>query len=307
MRFFKLILLAALVIVVGGGGYLWYAAGHEPGPVIAIAAPEKFVGRSTRLSVTIDSPTELSASAVTVTQNGKPVTLGDQKTDVAGGKTTISAVIGRDGLSNGSATLTVDASRKTLYGYRTATSHASRDLVVRLDPPRVAVTSSHQFINLGGAEFVVLRATPEGVEAGIMVGNVRYPFYPGTAVGITDPSVRVGFFALQHDQDLNTKISAYARDEAGNEASAPVDHQPFVKKFMDSRIPIDQNFLDRVVPAIASNTPEIKVDTGSPEGRLKGFLEINGHLRKKNGEYIASLAAKSQARQLWTEIGRAHV
>ena len=66
MRFFKLILLAALVIVVGGGGYLWYAAGHEPGPVIAIAAPEKFVGRSTRLSVTIDSPTELSASAVTV-------------------------------------------------------------------------------------------------------------------------------------------------------------------------------------------------------------------------------------------------
>ena len=55
------------------------------------------------------------------------------------------------------------------------------------------------------------------------------------------------------------------------------------------------------MPAIASNTPEIKVDTGSPEGRLKGFLEINGHLRKKNGEYIASLAAKSQPRLLWTE------
>lgn len=301
MRFFKLILLAALVIAVAGGGYLWYAAGHEPGPTITIVAPEKFVGRSTQVTVTVDSPSELSASAISVTQNGKPVTLNDQKTDTAGGKTTITATLGREGLSNGAATLTVDATRKTLYGYRTASSHASRDLVVRLDPPRVAVISSHQFINLGGAEFVVLRATPEGVETGVLVGNVRYPFYPGTAVGISDPSVRVGFFALQHDQDLNTKISAYSRDEAGNEASAPVDHQPFVKKFMQSKIPIDQAFLDRVVPAIASNTPDVKVDTGSPEGLLKGFLEINGNLRKKNGDYIASLAAKSAPRLLWTE------
>ena len=113
--------------------------------------------------------------------------------------------------------------------------------------------------------------------------------------------MRVGFFALRHDQDINTRITAYARDEAGNEATSPVDHQPFVKKFIDSKIPIDQAFLDRVVPAIASNTPEIKVDTSSPEGLLKGFLEMNGNLRKKNAEYIASLAAKSQPKMLWTE------
>ena len=78
-------------------------------------------------------------------------------------------------------------------------------------------------------------------------------------------------------------------------------HRPFIKRFLQSRIPIDQTYLDRVVPAIASNTPELKVDTASPEGLLKGFLEINGNLRKKNNDTIAALAAKSQPKMLWTE------
>jgi len=55
------------------------------------------------------------------------------------------------------------------------------------------------------------------------------------------------------------------------------------------------------VPAIASNTPDLKIDTNSPEGLLKGFLAINGDLRKKNGDTITGLAAKSQPKMLWTE------
>ena len=91
------------------------------------------------------------------------------------------------------------------------------------------------------------------------------------------------------------RIIAYARDAAGNEVTTPLEHQPFVKKFVQSKIPIDQKFLDRVVPAIASNTPDLKIDTGTPDGLLKGFLEINGNLRKKNGDFIASLAAEERA------------
>ena len=76
---------------------------------------------------------------------------------------------------------------------------------------------------------------------------------------------------------------------------APVGHKPFVKRFLQSRIPIDQPFLDRVVPAIASNTPDLKVDTGSPDGLLKGFLEINGNLRKKNNDTIAGAGGEEPA------------
>jgi len=125
--------------------------------------------------------------------------------------------------------------------------------------------------------------------------------YPGSAVGLSDPALRVGFFALRHDQDVNTRIAAYARDAAGNEVTAPIEHRPFVKKFLQSTIPIDRRFLDRVVPAIRSNTPEITIDTGSPDGLLKGFLEINGNLRRKNNDAITAIAATSAPKMLWTE------
>jgi murein DD-endopeptidase MepM/ murein hydrolase activator NlpD len=301
MRFFRRLILTIVVLAIVGGGVMWFLAGREAGPSITVTSPDKFIGRSTPVSITIESPTEITGAAFHVDQNGKPLTINDLKRDVSGNTVTLSGTIARDGLANGTATLTVDAARKTLYGLRTLTSSATRELTVRVDPPRVAVISIHHFINLGGAEFVVLRATPEDVEAGVQVGDARYRFYPGSSVGISDPSVRVGFFALRHDQDINTRITAYARDVAGNEATTNVEHQPFVKRFVQSKIPIDQSFLDRVVPAIESNTPDLKIDTDSPEGLLKGFLEINGNLRKKNGDYIASLAAKSEPRLLFTE------
>jgi murein DD-endopeptidase MepM/ murein hydrolase activator NlpD len=301
MRFFKLVLVAVVLLAIVGAGVMWYLAGREAGPVITINTPAKFIGRATPFSFTIDSPTEISGATFSFEQNGKPLPVVDVKNEPGGNTLVLSGTIGRDGLVNGPVQLKVEAARKTFYGLRTAHSEERRELTARLDPPRIAVVSIHHFINLGGAEFVVMRATPEDVDAGIQVGDARYPAYPGSAVGLSDPALRAGFFALRHDQDINARITAYARDAAGNEATTPLEHQPFVKKFVQSKIPIDQNFLDRVVPAIASNTPGLKVDTGSPDGLLKGFLEINGNLRKTNGDYIASLAQKSQPKMLWTE------
>jgi murein DD-endopeptidase MepM/ murein hydrolase activator NlpD len=301
MRFFKLFIVGLILICIAGAGVMYYMAGREPGPSITISSPDKFIGRATRVSITVDSPSEISGATFAFAQNGKPLPVAEAKQEQIDGKLVMSGVVGREGAVNGPATLTVEAARKTFYGLRTASSTESRELTIRLDPPRVAVVSIHHFINLGGAEFVVMRATPEDVDAGIQVGDARYRAYPGSAVGLTDPAMRVGFFALRHDQDVTARITAFARDAAGNEATTPVEHQPFVKKFVQSKIPIDQRFLDRVVPAIASNTPDLKIDTSSPDGLLKGFLEINGNLRKKNADYIASLADKSQPRMLWTQ------
>src|SRR6188472_4557224 len=230
MRFVKLILLAAVLILIAGAGAMYFLSGREAGPTITVVTPDRFIGRATPVSIKIDSPSDVSDASFHVDQNGKPVTISDLKKDVSGNTVTLSGTVAREGLANGPATLTVNAARKAFYGLRTLTSTATKDLTVRLDPPRVAVISIHHFINLGGAEFVVLRATPEDVEAGVQVGDARYKFYPGSSVGISDPAVRVGFFALRHDQQVNTPINAYARDAAGNEAKSPVDHQPFLKK-----------------------------------------------------------------------------
>ena len=305
MRFIKLVFLAAVLVVVVGGAGGWFLAGREAGPSITISSPQKYVGRSTPFAATIDAATPVTAPEVAIEQGGQTMPVMPEKVDWTGAeRVAVSGTIGKSAqpaLANGPARLIVTARRDVFFGTRQTSTTVTQDVEVRLDPPRIAVVSLHHFINLGGAEFVVMRTTPDDVEAGIQVGDARYPAYPGSAVGLSDPALRVGFFALRHDQDIATRISAYARDAAGNEATATVGHRPFIKKFLQSRIPIDQSFLDRVVPAIASNTPELKVDTASPEGLLKGFLEINGNLRKKNNDTIAALAAKSQPKMLWTE------
>ena len=76
---------------------------------------------------------------------------------------------------------------------------------------------------------VVYRATPDDVTSGVLVGDVEYPGYPAAGaaldgVKITDPALRVAFFALLHDQDLKTPIRLFARDEAGNTARADFDY-----------------------------------------------------------------------------------
>jgi len=305
VRFSKLILLGLVLLVVVGSAAGWYLAGREAGPSITIDAPEKFVGRSMAWAITVEGATPVTTPDVAIEQNGQSIAVTPDRIDWTGtARVAVAGTIGstaQPALVNGPARLVVSARRDVLYGLRQTAATVTRDLEVRLDPPRVAVVSLHHYVNLGGAEFVVLRATPDDVAAGILVGDARYPAYPGSAAGLTDPTLRVGFFALRHDQDLNTRITAYARDAAGNEATAPVEHRTFAKRFLQSRIPIDQRFLDRVVPSIASNTPGLAVDTGSAEGLLKGFLEINGNLRRRNNDAITALAARTQPRMLWRD------
>jgi murein DD-endopeptidase MepM/ murein hydrolase activator NlpD len=304
MRFFKLILVAMVVMAIAGAAGAWYLAGQQSGPSITIASPQKYVGRSTPLNVTVESESPISAPEIVIEQGGQSMAVTPEKIDWTGTeRLSLSGSVGKSSqpaLANGPARVIVTARRSVLFGLRQTSTTVTHDVEVRLDPPRVAVISLHHFINAGGAEFVVMRATPPDVEAGVQVGDARYPMYPGSAVGIADPAIRVGFFAWRHDQDAKTRLSAYARDAAGNQVTAPFDYRPFPKRFLDSTIPIDQRFLDRVVPAIASNTPDLNVDTGSPEGLLKGFLEINGNLRTKNNDAIAALAAKTQPKMLWT-------
>jgi murein DD-endopeptidase MepM/ murein hydrolase activator NlpD len=165
----------------------------------------------------------------------------------------------------------------------------------------VAVLSTFHYINHGGAEFVVYRATPPDVESGVKVGDETYPGFPASGAGITgDAAMRVAFFALTFDQDLKAPIAVYARDGAGNESMTPLEHMPFEKPFQRSRIPIDDKFLNQVVPPIAAETPEMGLST-APADLLDSFLKINGELRRRNTQTIADLAKKTTPQMLWTD------
>lgn len=306
LKFLFFLLLVAVVV----GGAAWFWAGRSAGPSIDIRQPGGFVGQTSMLEMVVESPDgQFSQIDVAVEQNGKtfPVFALDQQEQATVKRETAERLyvmrpIGKRALpelQTGPARIVARASRPVLYGMRQLETTAARDVQVRLEPPRVAVLSQFHFINHGGSEFVVYRATPEDVLSGVRVGDKEYPGFPASGAGIGgDPARRVAFFALLYDQPLNTNIQVFARDPAGNQAVTPLDYRVFPKPFRKSRIEVDDRFLSRVVPAIAENTPDEDIQT---DNVLAGFLKINGELRQKNNQYIRDLAKKTSPEMLFKD------
>ena len=113
---------------------------------------------------------------------------------------------------------------------------------------------------------------------------------PGSTGYSGDSALRVAFFALLHDQPTSTRIDAFARDAAGNQVIVPLDYRVFPKAYKKSRIQLDDRFLQRVVPAISSTSPDEQIPT---DDVVAGFLKINRDLRRKNNQYLRDLAKKS--------------
>ena len=199
-------------------------------------------------------------------------------------------------LESGPATLKVSASRPVLFGIRQVSSESSREIQVRLTPPRVGVVSTHHYVNQGGAEMIVYRVTPADAESGVRVGDVTYPGFPGKGAGLSDPELKVAFFALLYNQATDTPMEVFASDSAGNEARAQFEHRVFPKKFRNSTIPLDDKFLSRVVPPILQSSPDLKA---SATDLLPAFLKINNDLRRMNNDTIATLAKKTAPAILW--------
>ena len=320
MRSLLKFLVAIIVVGLVGLGGAWWWAGRMSGPVIELRQPGKFVGQSTSMDLMLQAPGgEFSKVTATLSQNGKDHEVfaleqpaGAEVKKEAADRLYVIKPIGRKAipdLRSGAARITVRASRPVLFGLREVESLVVRDVQVRLEPPQLGVLSSFHYINHGGSEFVVYRATPDDVSSGVRVGDKEYPGFPAKGVGITgDPAIRVAFFALLFDQPLDARIQVFARDEAGNEAVAALDNRVFPKPYQKSRIELDDRFLDRVVPAIGGNTPSITLPSGD---NLAGFLKINGDLRRENNAYIASLAQKTspdlQFRDAFQQLGDSQV
>ena len=310
-------LIGLLLLLLIALGAVYVAAGRGGAPSITIAKPEKWVGASTPLEIAVGAPGgQFKSITVVFDQNGKQTTLYSMENGQPSGegikmdgpdKLVISRTIGKEtvpGLQSGAARITVTAARSALRGIRTLQSSASHDVQVRLERPQVSIVSSKHYINLGGSEMVVYRTTPADVVSGVLVGDIEYPGYPAAGastidgVKFDDPTLRIAFFALRYDQDLKTPIRLFARDEAGNTARGDFDYTTFPKPFKKSKIPLDDKFLDRVVPAILAGTTEIK-----PEGdNLAKFLAINSELRRKNAAKIASFAKESLPEILWQGV-----
>jgi len=307
----KLLLFLLVLVAVGATG-AWVWAGRQPGPTVQFRQPDKYVGQNTALELMVQSPQgQLSRLDVTVEQGGKtfPVFALNQPAQAttrqeSADRLFVMRPIGKraiPALQAGAARIVVHAARPVLNGFRQVATETTRDVQVRLEAPQASVVSTFHYVNLGGAEFVIYRATPADVDSGVRVGDRTYPGFPATAVGIkSDPALHVAFFALSYDQDVNTPITVYARDPAGNVAAAVVDHMAFSKPFSKSTIPID-NWVARVVPPIVANTPEMASLSTAPDDLPETFVHINSDLRRMNAQTIADLARKTAPEMMWKE------
>lgn len=298
--FFGILVLAALAFAA-----VYYYAGTVDGPAITINQPS-VIGQGGTLDVSVESPgAELTALNIQVEQKGRTIPVLDIASASAdamvkdGDRIRITRPIGKKtlpALESGPATVRVSASRPVFRKLRQVSSEASKEIQVRLTPPRVAVISTHHYVNQGGAEMIVYRVSPPDAESGVRVGDVTYPGFPASGARMSDPELKVAFFALLYNQTPDTPMEVFARDIAGNEARAQFEHRVFPKKFRNSRIPLDDKFLSRVVPAILQSSPQLQ---GSGNDLLPAFLKINNDLRRMNNDTIAALAKKTAAAILW--------
>jgi murein DD-endopeptidase MepM/ murein hydrolase activator NlpD len=298
--FFGMLVLTALAFAAA-----YYYAGTLDGPAITINQPS-VIGQGGTLDVTVDAPgAELTTLNIQVEQKGRTIPVLDiasASPDALakdGDRVRITRPIGKKtlpDLESGPATVRVTASRPVFRKLRQVSSEASKDIQVRLTPPRVAVLSTHHYVNQGGSEMIVYRVSPPDAESGVRIGDVTYPGFPASGARMSDPELKVAFFAMLYNQAQDTPMEVFARDIAGNEARAQFEHRVFPKKFRNSRIPLDDKFLSRVVPAILQSSPQLQA---SGNDLLPAFLKINNDLRRMNNDTIAALAKKTAAAILW--------
>jgi murein DD-endopeptidase MepM/ murein hydrolase activator NlpD len=306
MRIVRAFIVLLLLLLVGAG-ITYYFAGKASGPAIAIQLPP-VIGQTGALDVTVDTPGgQLDDLSIVLSQGAQtiPVLSLGKVPDGAiaregADRVHIKTAIGRKSmpdLRSGPAKVVVSATRPVLRGLRQATSQASQDVQVRLEPPRISVVSTKHYINLGGSEMVVYRASPPDVESGVQVGELTYRGFPASAAGVPgDPDLKVAFFALLYNQATDTPINLYAKDVAGNEARAEFDHRVFPKTFRHSSIPLDDPYLKRVVVPILQQSPEVQA---SPDDLLPAFLKVNNDLRRINNQKIAGLGRNTANGILW--------
>jgi murein DD-endopeptidase MepM/ murein hydrolase activator NlpD len=304
---FRTILVLVGSLLVAAGSLVAYLVSQEPGPIVTIRQPVAIGGGSFAVDLSVDAHQPefgrlevwieqggRRQSVVTVSPASRATLTQETPTRVRLSQTLPTSTLGP--LRDGTARLVVAASRPVLFGWRQARTEIGRDIKIRLAPPALSLVSSRHLVTLGGAEMVVYRVTPPDAVSGVTVGDRFYRGYPASGVSgskAADPALHVAFFALAFDQDVDTRIQLTARDAAGNQSSLPLAHRAVSTKFARSRVRLNDRQLRRVLPPILSNSPDLALPTGTRAERIDAFLQINGDLRRRNDEQIASLTTST--------------
>ena len=297
-----------VLVLLGGIGFAALAAFRVgPAPHLTIQPAMKGIGRRTPVIVEVEaSGRGLRGIEVAVVQGTLRQVLATKTYTPGpawkfwGGAALhdrLQVEVGREtvkGLKPGTATIEVAAERPGAWLRAPGRATVTLDLPVRLNPPTLAPQSDAVYVAQGGSECVVYRVGESSMKDGVQAGG---DFFPGHPLPGGGPGVRFALFAVPYDLADVSQVRLVAEDEVGNRATAAFVHQFFPKKWHRSEIPLTDPFLQKVVPEIVSQSPEVE-EKGS---LLDTYLAINRDLRKVNNAEIRGLAGKSQLKFLWSK------
>jgi len=190
-------------------------------------------------------------------------------------------------LKDGPARLLVEAVSNDFAG---RTDSAAFDVVVVLEPPRVASDGERHYINQGGTELVVFTPGGNWNEAGVRVGPYTFRSFPMPG----EPAERFSMIAYPWDLPGNVTPVVYARNAAGAEATAPVTVTVKAKKFRARDFELTDALAQKLVNSVDPN------GTLAPGKELLArFLFINGPMRRTDNQKLADLRLKTEAKILW--------
>ena len=301
MSALPILIFVVVAALVGGLLFVGYRMVSAGKPTVALGAPFAVVGRNAPLLVDVKDPRHgLTEVKVTVTQDGAEQVIFQESYNPPRPEVQVKwlpAQEKRFKLKEGQGTVRAEARNASWGGFfKGRTAKLEQPFTARLVPPRLEVLTTQHYVNQGGCDMVVYRVTPPDVESGVVVGDAFFKGFP--LPGAREPNVHFAIFNYPYDAKPGAQVRLRARDEAKNEALVGFWIKVFPKVFKQKELPLDDGFLNKVVPEIMSQTSSLQ-DQGD---LLKNYLAINRDLRKANNAELAQIATtKSAPRFLWTE------
>ena len=304
-RSFKRLLILVGVLAVIFGCVAALRTG--PPPEVTITSEIPGIGKRTAVTIQVEEPKRgLAGFRVELVQGDRVEPLGEhtfaplEPWEFWGSRTPseeLTVDVGSEtvkGLREGEATVRVVAKRAGALLRNPDPVVEELKLPVRLKPPTLEVLSHNTYVDQGGCEAVVYRVGSSAVRDGVQAGTWWFPGFPLPGGGAQD---RFALFAVPYDMGEPSGVRLVASDEVRNESRAAFIDQFRPRPFKTDRIELSDDFIQRVVPAILEQSPEL---TSSGDG-LKDFLTVNGELRRRNAATLAELAQRSKPEFLWRQ------
>ena len=286
--------LAAVIVLVALIGWLYFTDRLERGkPVIKLAGDISSVGRQKDIGIIFsDRASGLSRFGVEIIQDdiSHPLALENiTRRGVKEKNLRLTVNTEELKLKNGPAVIRMSATDHSIFKNKSILA-----VQVKIDtvPPQIFIQNPVNYINQGGAGFITYRTSKPAAMTGVYVDDT---FFQGYTTLINNRPVSCAYFAVSSESSgTKPKITVFARDDAGNEATVLLPFTLKPKKFRSDKVNLSQTFLQKIVPEFQAANPHLQ---GKTPAEVFGY--VNTLLRDDNDRTIRRICTKSINKRLW--------